>query len=51
MLHQQYVIWRVGPQLKFKVAGKVHTIEWSMNRERELQTLMARWMEEISDVE
>lgn len=46
MQHQKYVIWRSGKDLKFRVGNDVHSITWSMMRERELQTLMARWMED-----
>lgn len=48
---QKYVVWRAGPLLKFRVGNTVHEIEWNMARERELQTLMARWLEELPDVE
>lgn len=51
MAHQKYVVWRSGPALKFRVGNTVHEIEWSMLRERELQKLMATWLEELPDVE
>lgn len=51
MAHQKYVIWRSGKDLKFRVGNDVHAVEWSMSKERELQKLMAQWMEELPDVE
>lgn len=50
-MHQQYLIWRCGQDMKFRVAGKVYTIDWTMARERELQRLLAQWLEEVPDAD
>lgn len=44
-MQQKYVIWRSGAALKFRIGNEVHSIEWSMGAERELQKLMASWLE------
>jgi len=51
MPKQTYIIWRSGQVLKFRQGGVLREIDWTMQRERELQGLLARWTEQLPDVE
>lgn len=40
-----YRVWKVRGEIKFRLGGRVHTVPWSLPRERELTLVLARWQE------
>lgn len=45
MPKQTYMIWRSGAVFKYRAGNAVRETPWNMQRERELQVLLARWEE------
>lgn len=41
----EYRVWKVRGEFKFRLGTRVHTIPWSLARERELTLLLAKWQE------
>lgn len=41
----RYLIWMSGDKLKYKVGKETHEIPWSLQREREVIMLGAKWDE------
>jgi hypothetical protein len=40
-----YRVWKVKGEFKFRLGTRVHSVDWSLTRERELTLLLARWQE------